>query len=335
MKPYFLITIDTEGDNLWARPRSITAHNARYIPRFQDLCDKYGLKPTYLVNYEIATCPDFVEFGKDIIKGNKAEIGMHLHAWNSPPFHKLTDDDYSHQPYLIEYPENVIVEKVKFITGLLEDTFGVKMLSHRSGRWAMNEFYAKTLMDLGYKVDCSVTPHVSWEGEKGNPDAAGGTDYTDFPVGPYFMDDNDIKKPGNTGFLEVPVTIRKDIRKESTLFKGRYIRKWLHPRLLFSGRREVKRYWLRPNGRNLDDMSKLIESAVRSKCIYAEFMFHSSELMPGGSPHFKDEPSIDKLYADLEQLFELAGTDFRGASMIDFYNWFSAKGKSERKDGDV
>jgi hypothetical protein len=34
----FIITIDTEGDNLWACPRHITTRNAAYLPRFQSLC---------------------------------------------------------------------------------------------------------------------------------------------------------------------------------------------------------------------------------------------------------------------------------------------------------
>jgi len=29
-KTPFIITIDTEGDNFWARPREITTHNAAY-----------------------------------------------------------------------------------------------------------------------------------------------------------------------------------------------------------------------------------------------------------------------------------------------------------------
>ncbi|MDR8263551.1 deacetylase, partial [Acinetobacter baumannii] len=50
--PAFLITIDTEGDNLWQKHDSITTENARYLPRFQQLCEKYGFKPVYLTNYE-------------------------------------------------------------------------------------------------------------------------------------------------------------------------------------------------------------------------------------------------------------------------------------------
>src|SRR4051812_31716398 len=76
--PAFIITIDTEGDNAWARPRSMTTANARYLPRFQSLCERYRLKPTYLTNYEMARCPAFQEFGHDVLQRGAAEIGMHL-----------------------------------------------------------------------------------------------------------------------------------------------------------------------------------------------------------------------------------------------------------------
>lgn len=41
----FLITVDTEGDNLWQwKPgEKITTENSLFIPRFQELCEKYGL----------------------------------------------------------------------------------------------------------------------------------------------------------------------------------------------------------------------------------------------------------------------------------------------------
>ena len=54
---------------------------------------------------------------------------MHLHAWDSPP---LTAGP-SGQAYLIEYPEDVMREKVAFMTGLLEDRFGEKMTEPPSG----------------------------------------------------------------------------------------------------------------------------------------------------------------------------------------------------------
>ena len=98
-KPYFLITIDTEGDNLWSQPKELTCRNGEFLPRFQSLCESYGLKPTYVTNYEMAMSKTFQLFGKDIIKRQTGEIGMHLHAWDSPPEYKLTDDDHNNQPY--------------------------------------------------------------------------------------------------------------------------------------------------------------------------------------------------------------------------------------------
>src|SRR5262252_5784664 len=97
----FIITIDTEGDDIWSKPREITTRNAGYLPRFQALCERFGFKPVYLTNYEMAMSDAFVEFGRDALARGVGEIGMHLHAWNSPPIVPLTSDDFRFQPYLI------------------------------------------------------------------------------------------------------------------------------------------------------------------------------------------------------------------------------------------
>lgn len=81
----FIITIDTEGDNQWADTKEIFTTNTKGLPRFQDLCNRYGYKPVYLTNYEMACDDEFVEFGKTCMHENQCEIGMHLHAWSSPP----------------------------------------------------------------------------------------------------------------------------------------------------------------------------------------------------------------------------------------------------------
>jgi hypothetical protein len=45
-RPKYLITIDTEGDDQWSRSKTITTRNSEYLPRFQAICEKNGLKPT-------------------------------------------------------------------------------------------------------------------------------------------------------------------------------------------------------------------------------------------------------------------------------------------------
>ena len=83
--PAFLITIDTEGDDIWGRHATVTTENARFLPRFQNLCRDHGFKPTYLTNYEMAIDPRYQEFGRSVLRAGEGEIGLHVHPWNSPP----------------------------------------------------------------------------------------------------------------------------------------------------------------------------------------------------------------------------------------------------------
>lgn len=315
----FLITVDAEGDNLWAKPRIVSTRNAAYLPRFQAMCEKYGLKPTYLTNWEMARSDEFQSFGRDVLARGAGEIGMHLHAWNSPPIVPLTSDDDRYAPYLIEYPLDQIRQKVRVMTQTLEDTFGVKMLSHRAGRWSFNEQYARTLVENDYRVDCSVTPHVSWAFCKGAPSGRGGTDYSRFPESQYFLDLSDISKPRDSSLLELPVTIVKTRhyptfvesarRKLSGSFYGTTVMRRVFP--------DVQS--LMPNGRNGEAMLQIVEIARREGRPYIQMAIHSSELMPGGSPKFSTPHSIDRLYEDLEGLFASASRHFRGQTLADYY----------------
>ncbi len=316
MKPAFLITIDTEGDNLWAAPAEITTENARWLPRFQTLCERYGLRPTYLTNYEMARCPVFAAFARELLRRNAAEIGAHLHAWNSPPLQPLTGNDGRYGPYATEYPAGLLHEKVSCLTRLLEDTFEVKMTSHRAGRWGFDGVYAGALVEHGYVVDCSVTPGVSWKSSLGNPAGAGGPDYTDSPAEPYFVDLEDIRRPGCSELLEVPVTIMSTAPRIVDR-----IREKLPPRAL--PRRVLNRLfpaltWLRPaRGAGSAAMLRVLEKAREEGRTCVEFMIHSSELMPGGSPSFPDADSIEKLYGVLNAVFAAAAT-FSPSTLSEF-----------------
>lgn len=321
-RPRFLITIDTEGDCMWSLPREIGTRNAAFLPRFQALCERFGLKPTWLTNYEMALAPAFLELARDAVRRGTAEVGMHLHAWNSPPLEPITSDDFRNQPFLVEYPESVLRRKVSFLTAMLQDAFGTKMTSHRAGRWALNETYARVLRDEGYLVDCSVTPGVSWKAYKGDPAGQGGADYSDFPQAAYFLDPDRIASAGDSPLLELPMTIREVQGPLGKLVSGTALRKRLGG-LRGAGRFFSKTVWLRPNGRNLDGMLGLLAGALAQGEPYVEFMLHSSELMPGGSPYFPGPEAVESLYRDLEALFSAAARDFQGATLSEYRRTFT------------
>jgi hypothetical protein len=321
-----IITVDTEGDNLWARPRTPTTRNAEYLGRFQRLCETYGFRPTYLTNWEMVNSPVFQELGQDALRRQQAEIGMHLHAWDSPPLVPLTADDARYHPYLTEYPEALMREKVRVMTAALEDVFGVKMLSHRGGRWGFDEVYARILVEFGYHVDCSVTPHVSWRDNPGDPARSGGPDYTNFPESCYFLDLHDIRHQGDSTLLEVPLTA---VRRP-------YSRPVHHLRVLLKttrfGRRVSNRLFpdiaqMYPVPRNHSAMLWLLATARRHAWSYVELALHSSELMPGGNPTFALPSDIERLYARLEALFAAAHGGFEPRTLSQFYA--DVSGRSE------
>lgn len=329
LKPFFIITVDTEGDNLWARPRSITCHNASYIPRFQSLCESFGFKPTYLVNYEMASDKTFVKIGREFLKRKAAEIGMHLHAWNTPPNYQISEDDFSKMHCLIEYPKDVIYEKVKHMTNLLEDSFGEKMICHRAGRWQFNEIYAQALIDFGYKADCSVVP--GWDWRFNNPGLEIAGDFSRFRSEAYFIDRRNIWKKGNTDFLEVPMTIihkhkEKLFRRKIRLISNRelYVKA---TNLIFPPDHFPQRdlFWMRPYMNLFERMWHCVEVALFERRYFVQFMVHSSELMPGANPNFKTHEDVEVLYQQLEKLFLYMSDKFQGGSISDFYNFYYKK----------
>jgi len=316
-KPNFLITIDVEGDNQWESTGKLSTKNSRFLRRFQQLCEKHSFKPTYLCNYEMAICKEFQTFGNETISSGNAEMGMHLHPWNMPPAYDLTNTDSRHKPYLIEYPSDIIEAKVDFITKLLEDTFSTDINSHRAGRWGFNEEYARIIEIKGYKVDCSVTPFINWESHIGAPGKNGGSDFSRFPETEYFLDLDNISTPGSSKLLEIPVTIIKN--KNSLISQAHRLSANIAPFRKVINFFSPEISWLRPNGKNLYNMKRIVKQAHREGRPQIEFMLHSSELMPGGSPTFRTEKSIEKLYSDLDQLFSYARQYFDGSTLYEFY----------------
>lgn len=298
-KKSFIITVDTEGDNLWnyVRGDNVKTENALFVPRFQELCNSFALKPVWLTDYEMARDDRFVDYIGPKMENGLCEIGIHVHAWNNPPEYSL-DGIYGGNPFLVEYPDDVMRQKFGCLYEMLKEKFGRSPVSHRAGRWVMDDRYFRLLEEFDIKVDCSYTPGVSWAQICGET-VANGPDYGDVNKKAHMV--------GNV--LEVPMTIRKVHLVHKGTLKHRL-------RVAVTG----DDMWLRPATSTLDDMISLchkVDSEEENE--YLEMMVHSSELMPGGSIYFKDEESIESMYKSLGKLFEsVLNLGYEGATLEDF-----------------
>ena len=297
---YFLITVDTEGDNLWSWRNGdvITTENSLYIPRFQSLCEKYSFIPTYLTNFEMACDMRWVKFANQKIAENKCEVGMHIHAWNTPPYYEVKDL-YGGNPYITEYPISIMNEKIENLSSLLRKSFDCDITSSRSGRWSTNNEYFNSLVRNGYLIDCSVTPSVDMSCNKGCS-VDKGPDYSFSPKTAYEV---------LPGLIEIPMSTRK-VRWNSTGSLRHKLKSLVFGETL----------WLRPFKISYKYLETLSNTILNEKeTDYLEFMIHSSELMPGGSPYLKTSEDIEQLYNLMEWYFEYINSlGFKGYSLSSY-----------------
>ncbi len=296
----FIITVDTEGDNLWEwrRDDPITTDNAKYIGSFQLLCEEYGFKPVYLVNYEMAQSDLLVDLLTRKSNEGKCEIGMHLHAWNSPPEYEIPLI-YDGCPYITEYPECVIREKHLFLKSYIIERFGIVPVSYRSGRWSTNGILFQVLEDLGFLVDCSISPGITYKGNIGRS----------VPNGNNYKGEKNRIRRLNKHLLEIPLT---SCRKRS--LNGKSVKSRLYH--LIKG----QNLWLRPALNSFEEMVRLVKIIEHQNIGFLQFMIHSSELMPGGSPYCKSEEDVEKLYERMIKLFEYLKDGYEGVTLAEYYN---------------
>ena len=179
----FIITIDTEGDNQWDSALPPGTENIKFVSRFQELCDRYRFPPTYLCTYEVVDSAAFDDMLLPLPAAGRAEIGAHLHPWTNPPFSEWDRSETTYA-YPSELPAPVFSKKLEALTALLTRKLGASPRSYRAGRWGLSAAHIPVLLELGYIVDCSVTPLLSWT-DRGARER--GQDFSAAPVTPYFM----------------------------------------------------------------------------------------------------------------------------------------------------
>ena len=216
-----ILTVDTEADNQWNVRAPLTTANLTRVPRLQRLCDEFGFAPTYLCTYEVATSDAFAETLTPHAADGRAEIGAHLHPWSTPPFDIDWDGVGTARPYPSELPVGLLARKLAMLTDTIARESGARPTSYRAGRWGFSTAQIPLLVELGYLIDCSVTPGVSWQRDTGL--RVGGPDFTEAPATPYVLAEDDPCQAGASGLLEVPVTI---VHTNSVMHRVAAARRW-------------------------------------------------------------------------------------------------------------
>ena len=310
------VTVDTEADGQWEHGRPLATANVAAWPPFQDLCRRHDVRPTYLITSEIAEDPAAAAFLRPLVAAGDVEVGAHLHPWTTPPFADepgLRRNDREHA-YPCHLEPELLLAKLETLSAQVARVSGALPTSYRAGRFGLDAVGARMLAGLGYEVDSSVTPFVSWADNPGRPGRGGGPDFRRHDARPFR-----VAATGDPSLVELPVTIMPTY---GATRRVPWLRDHWQARPVRLGRRALhvlprpQPLWLRPRPDYvLADLQALVLEAERTRLSCAVFMFHSSELLAGASPYRPAHGDVDVLLRLLDDLFAWShgrGHEFAG-----------------------
>jgi hypothetical protein len=269
-----VVVVDTEEEFDWHKPFDPAATAVRNIaeqPRAQDILDRHGIRPTYVVDYPVAAAPQSAELLAGFAAEGRCDIGAHLHPWVTPPHQGPID---AHHSYAGNLPAELEHAKLASLTAVIGANIGTRPTIYKAGRYGVGPATPGILAELGYRIDCSVVPHTSFA-------ADGGPDFSGFPDQPF-----DILP----GLVELPLSVG---------FAGHLSRfgTALSPVLQSAPARAVhlpgiaarlgllERLRLTPEGHSLSDMIRQTRSGLASGKRLFMLTYHSSTLLPGATPY--------------------------------------------------
>ena len=281
--PRFIVTVDTEEEFDWDAPLRRESQATLTVPAlrtFQEFCEGFGVAPIYVVDHPVASAPGTAAALGEAVVAGRAEIGVHLHPWVSPPHEEEVSQRNSfagNLPSALEY------EKLQPLQAVIAGNLAASAPIYRAGRYGVGPSSAAMLVAQGIAIDTSVRPLFDYSAE-------GGPDFSRHPLRPYWLGE-----PG--GLMEVPLT---------TVFAGamRRLGSALHPaaqRLpllggVLSHARLLERIPLTPEGVGAAEAIRGIDIALADGRPLLVFSFHSPSLTPGHTPYVRSAADLAAFY---------------------------------------
>ena len=297
-----IVSIDTEEDNWRPSRNGVAVGNIRELVRLGGFFDRLGVRPTYLVNYQVAIKPCAVEVLRDLGAAGNAEIGAHLHPWNTPP---LDEAFVPRNTMLKNLPADLQLAKLERLTATLEQAFETSPRVFRAGRFGFGSGTVAALLRCGYRVDSSVTPFWNWEWLDAGPNFVGA------PLGAYRLaPGDDVTRPAPNGeLLEIPLSYGfsrgpfsfwDPIRR---LLEAPPLR-WLHLAGIVARIGMARRIVLSPELATTADMLTLSRRLLEHGVRHLQVFWHSPSLTPGLTPFVGSAADVERMYASVEAYFD-------------------------------
>jgi hypothetical protein len=275
------ITVDVEEEGLFSGryprvPPGVA--NVAQLARLEFITREFGFPLTLLATYPVVRDAAACRVLADWLDRLGAEIGLHLHPWNAPPFF----DNAAPEPVRAEnLPTEILRGKLASLAAQVRQSLGVTARSFRMGRFDGSRKILALLPEVGITVDSSMTPLTQ---------KRGGPDHFLIPRDPFFLEAGNPPQPP---LLEVPLTLVPIMPGTPELIyrlsqktperAGAYLRE----RFRWLGAVGIQPAWYPPASMRL---AARLHRARGGRVL--TMFFHSSELQPGATRLFPTEEAV-------------------------------------------
>jgi hypothetical protein len=303
MAATLIVSVDTEEEFDWSKAGTSRQWSLRHlsgIPRFQDLCDEFGIRPTYLIDYPIATSDEALALLGEIQRRGGCEIGAHIHPWVNPPYN---EELCPRNTYLCNLPLSLQAEKVAELTRAVHTAFGRVPTSFKAGRYGLDFAFASSLAQMGYTVDSSVIAFTNFAHDDG-------PDFGRFGPEAFWLTGSG-NGDRSSGLLEIPCTVgftRRPFEWWAGAYRylsHKYFRH-LHPIGILQRLGVVRKIVLSPELSSGQDLTSLMTVIARDPNPLLNVTLHSPSLQAGHTPFVRTTDDLERLFASLRLAFEWA-----------------------------
>lgn len=282
-----VISIDVEEEGLFSgeyRRQPPGVRNVAALGRLEFIPREFGFPLTLLVSYHAATDPEARRTLEHWQHRHQAEIGAHLHHWNTPPFgHPTQPEPLSSR----ELPASLLADKLHTLVSAINGNFAVPPRSFRMGRFDWWPELLGMLPAMGFGGDSSMVPLAHYPGR---------VEQFLTPTEPFRL----LVGQPSSSLVEVPLTLVPVSRRLARLtyrLSRRLPAPWgerLRARFRLVGAAGIHPAWF-----PLASMRLAVLLHRRRGGQVLTMFLHSSELQPGATPNFPTEAAVRRLTGKL------------------------------------
>jgi hypothetical protein len=303
LPPMLAVLVDAEEDFDWTKPfsnGSASVASMRHQHRAQSIFARFGVVPTYVVDYPVAAQPDGYSPLREFLTDGACEVGAQLHPWVNPP-HGEAVSVYNSFPGNL--PREMEAAKLNCLTEAIQENLGVRPIVYKAGRYGIGPNTSSILEEAGYRIDSSVAARRSFAAEQG-------ADFSLIGPVPYWFGTDG-------GMLELPLTCDYTGAARATGPSwyprinsplGRFLRV---PGIL-ARLRLLDRVHLTPEGVTLTEAKRLTRVLLQSGHRLFVLAYHSPSLVPGNTPYVRNHAELTRFLAWLDGYLEFFCVEIGG-----------------------